>query len=73
MRHSDLTIFLITDEVSPSLDEALAFAGEEGIGTIDLRVIDVLALSRCELADASAASAGCRTIGVVHLHATPEV
>src|SRR5215472_12933252 len=52
MRHPDLTICLITDEVSPSLDEGLAFAREEGIGTIDLRVIDgfnVLALSRSEL------------------------
>src|SRR6266567_6217152 len=56
MRHSDMTICLITDEVSPSLDEGLAFAHEEGIGTIDLRVIDgrnVLALSRGELADAA--------------------
>jgi L-ribulose-5-phosphate 3-epimerase len=56
MRRSDLTIGLITDEVSPSLDEGLAFAREEGIGTIDLRVIDdrnVLALSRSELADAA--------------------
>jgi sugar phosphate isomerase/epimerase len=56
MRHPDLTICLITDEVSPSLDEGLAFAREEGIGTIDLRVIDgrnVLALSRSELADAA--------------------
>ena len=56
MRHSDLTICLITDEVSPSLDEGLAFAREEGIGTIDLRVIDgrnVLAPSRGELADAA--------------------
>jgi sugar phosphate isomerase/epimerase len=56
MRRSDLTIGLITDEVSPSLDEGLAFACEEGIDTIDLRVIDgrnVLALSRRELADAS--------------------
>src|SRR5262249_28155740 len=56
MRRSDLTICLITDEVSPSLDEGLAFAREEDIGTIDLRVIDgrnVLALSRGELADAA--------------------
>jgi sugar phosphate isomerase/epimerase len=56
MRRSDLTICLITDEVSPSLDEGLAFAREEGIGTIDLRLIDgrnVLALSRGELADAA--------------------
>ena len=56
MRRSDLTICLITDEVSPSLDEGLAFAREEGIGTIDLRVIDgrnVLALSRGDLADAA--------------------
>ena len=55
MRHSDLTICLITDEVSPSLDEGLAFAREEAISTIDLRVIDgrnVLALSRSELAHA---------------------
>ncbi len=56
MRRSDLTICLITDEVSPSLDEGLAFARAEGIGTIDLRVIDgrnVLALSREELANAA--------------------
>jgi len=56
MHRSDLTICLITDEVSPSLDEGLEFAHEEGIGTIDLRVIDgrnVLALSRGELADAA--------------------
>ncbi len=56
MGHSDLTICLITDEVSSSLDEGLAFAREEGIGTIDLRVVDgrnVLALSREELADAA--------------------
>jgi sugar phosphate isomerase/epimerase len=56
MHRSDLTICLITDEVSPSLDEGLAFAREEGIGTVDLRVIDgrnVLALSRDELADAA--------------------
>jgi sugar phosphate isomerase/epimerase len=56
MRRSDLTICLITDEVSPSLDEGLAFAREEDIGTIDLRVIDgcnVLALTRGELADAA--------------------
>ena len=56
MRRSDLTIGLITDEVSPSLDEGLAFAREEGIGAIDLRVIDgrnVLALSRGELAGAA--------------------
>ncbi len=56
MRRSDLTICLITDEVSPSLDEGLAFAREEGIGTIDLRVVDgrnVLALSRGELTDAA--------------------
>ena len=56
MRRSDLTICLITDEVSPSLDEGLAFAREEGVGTVDLRVIDgrnVLALSRGELANAA--------------------
>jgi sugar phosphate isomerase/epimerase len=56
MRRSDLTLCLITDEVSPSLDEGLAFARAESIGTIDLRVIDgrnVLALSRDELADAA--------------------
>jgi L-ribulose-5-phosphate 3-epimerase len=56
MRRSDLTFCLITDEVSPSLDEALAFACKEGIGTVDLRVIDgrnVLALSRAELVGAA--------------------
>src|ERR1700742_5009767 len=56
MRRSDLTIGLITDEVSPSLDEGLAFARAEGIDTIDIRVIDarnVMALSRDELADAA--------------------
>jgi sugar phosphate isomerase/epimerase len=54
VRRSDLTLCLITDEVSPSLDEGLAFASAEGIGTVDLRAIDgrnVLALSRGELAD----------------------
>src|SRR3954451_25433078 len=56
MRRSDLTLCLITDEVSPSLDEGLAFARTEDIGTVDLRVIDgrnVLALSRGELASAA--------------------
>jgi len=56
MRRSDLTICLISDEVSPSLDEGIAFAVAEGIGTVDLRVVDgrnVLALSRDELADAA--------------------
>jgi sugar phosphate isomerase/epimerase len=56
MRRSDLTLCLITDEVSASLDEGLAFAQAEGIGTVDLRVIDgrnVLALSRRELAGAA--------------------
>src|SRR3569832_1916662 len=56
MRRSDLAIGLITDEVSPSLDEGLAFAREEGIDTIDLRVIagrNVMGLSRSELADAA--------------------
>jgi len=56
MRRSDLTICLITDEVSPSLDEGLAFAREEGVDAVDLRVIDgrnVLELSRGELADAA--------------------
>jgi sugar phosphate isomerase/epimerase len=56
LRRADLTICLITDEASPSLDEGLAFARAEGIGTIDLRLIDgrnVLALSRRELTDAA--------------------
>jgi len=56
MRRSDLTICLITDEVSPSLEEGLAFARAEGIGIVDLRVIDgrnVLGLSRSELAVAA--------------------
>jgi sugar phosphate isomerase/epimerase len=56
LHSSHLTLCLITDEVSPSLDEGLAFARAEGIGTIDLRVIDgrnVLALSRDELAAAA--------------------
>ncbi len=56
MPRPDLTICLITDEVSPSLDEGLAFARAEDIGTIDLRLIDgcnVLALSRDELAGAA--------------------
>ena len=56
MRRSDLTLCLITDEVSPSLDEGLAFARAEGIASIDLRVIDgrnVLALSRGELTEAA--------------------
>jgi hypothetical protein len=56
MRRSDLTICLITDEVSPWLDEGLAFARNEGITAIDLRVIDgrnVLALSHEELTGAA--------------------
>jgi len=56
MRRSDLTLCLITDEVSLSLNEGLAFARAEGIGTVDLRVIDgrnVLALTRSELAGAA--------------------
>ena len=56
MRRSDLTLCLITDEVSPSLDIGLDFARAEGIDTIDLRVIDgrnVVALSRSELAAAA--------------------
>jgi sugar phosphate isomerase/epimerase len=56
MRRADLTISLITDEVSPLLDEALAFACAEGIGTVDLRVIDgrnVLGLTPGELAAAA--------------------
>jgi len=56
MRRSDITIGLITDEVSPSLEEGIAFAREEGIGTVDLRVVDgrnVLALSRTELTDSA--------------------
>jgi L-ribulose-5-phosphate 3-epimerase len=56
MRRSDLTLCLITDEVSPSLDEGIAFARAEGIGIVDLRVVDgrnVLELSRTELDDAA--------------------
>jgi sugar phosphate isomerase/epimerase len=56
MRRSQLTLCLITDEVSPSLEEGLAFAQAEGMRTVDLRVIDgrnVLALSRDELAAAA--------------------
>jgi sugar phosphate isomerase/epimerase len=54
MRPSDLTVALITDEVSPLLDEGLAFARQEGLNTVDLRVVDgrnVLALSKPELED----------------------
>jgi sugar phosphate isomerase/epimerase len=56
MRRSQLTFCLITDEVSPSLDEGIAFARAESISTIDLRIIDgcnVLMLSRDELAGAA--------------------
>jgi sugar phosphate isomerase/epimerase len=56
MRRSQLTLCLITDEVSPSLEEGLAFALSEGLHTVDLRVIDgrnVLTLSRDELAAAA--------------------
>jgi sugar phosphate isomerase/epimerase len=56
MRRADLTLSLITDEVSPSLDEGLAFACAEGIGTVDLRVIDgrnAVGLTRGELAGAA--------------------
>jgi sugar phosphate isomerase/epimerase len=40
MRRSNLTLGLITDEVSPHLDEGIAFAKAEGIDTVDLRLID---------------------------------
>ena len=53
MSRSHLTLSVITDEVSSSLEEGIAFACLEGIGTIDLRMIDgrnVLALSRAEWA-----------------------
>src|SRR5262245_21491662 len=40
MHRSDLTICLITDEVSASLDEGLAFARAQNIRSVDLRVID---------------------------------
>jgi L-ribulose-5-phosphate 3-epimerase len=56
MHRSDLTISFITDEVSASLDEALAFAQAQDIRSIDLRVIDgsnVLSLAREELAGAA--------------------
>ena len=56
MRHADLRLCLITDEVSPSLEEGLTFACAEGIGAIDLRVIDgrnVLELTRGELVAAA--------------------
>ena len=64
MRRADLRLCLITDEVSPSLEEGLAFACAEGIGTIDLRVIDgrnVLELTRGELV---AAAQRVRTAGL---------
>ena len=64
MRRADLKVCLITDEVSPSLEEGLSFARAEGINTIDLRVIDgrnVLDLSRNELADTA------RRVGVAGL------
>jgi sugar phosphate isomerase/epimerase len=56
MHRSDLTISFIADEVSASLDEALAFARAQDIRSIDLRVIDggnVLSLAREELAGAA--------------------
>ena len=65
MRRSDLTFSLITDEVSPSLDEGLSFAKAEGIGTVDLRVIDgrnALALSRGSAASTTDRSSSSRTM-----------
>jgi sugar phosphate isomerase/epimerase len=56
MRRSDLTLCVITDEVSPSLDEGIAFARAEAIDTIDLRIVDgrnVIELSPDERADAA--------------------
>jgi len=56
MHRSDLTICLITDEVSASLDEGLAFARAQNIRSVDLRVIDgrnALSLGREELANAA--------------------
>ena len=76
MRRSDLTIGLITDEVSPSLDEGLAFAREEGIDTIDLRVIDgrnVHGAVARRTRRRRAARAGRGTAGVMHLHAAAEM
>jgi sugar phosphate isomerase/epimerase len=56
MHRANLTLCLITDEVSPALDAGLAFARAEGIERVDLRVIDgrnVLELTRGELAAAA--------------------
>jgi sugar phosphate isomerase/epimerase len=56
VRRSQLTLCVITDEVSPSLDAGLAFAKSEDISTIDLRMIDgknAVDLSDGELADAA--------------------
>lgn len=56
MDRSDVTLCLITDEVSSSLDVSLAFAQNEGFTTIDLRVFDgknVLAHDHASLRDAA--------------------
>jgi L-ribulose-5-phosphate 3-epimerase len=56
MHRSNLTISFITDEVSASLGEALAFARAQEIRAVDLRVIDgrnVLSLGHDELAGAA--------------------
>lgn len=56
MRRSQLTLCVITDEISPSLDAGLAFAKAEGISAIDLRMIDgvnAVDLSNDELAHAA--------------------
>ena len=63
MHRSDLTLCLITDEVSPSLDEGLAFARVEGIGTVDLRVIDGRNVWRCHAASWPTRRDACGRLG----------
>lgn len=56
MNRSDLTLSLITDEVSPHLETGLKFAQAEDVSAIDLRVIDgrnAIELPRDELLQAA--------------------
>ena len=42
MQHPPYTLSVITDEVSPRLEVGIAFAVEEGLGTVDIRSIDAV-------------------------------
>lgn len=54
MAEQRIEISVITDEISPSLDDAIRFAAEEGLTSVDLRVVDgvnFMALSPAAMKD----------------------